>query len=267
LGRLAIAALFALVFVAPVRGTAATRHLLDDLAAARVVALGSGPSEMEGTLLRDGAEPRVELQLPGFEAWPAASEREVAALGVPRGWRVRRLDVAVPTPDVASVELAIDGVVLPRFERNSTPSAACFTYQPGGFVPRGLYLVSPSGGATAQGRVTVRHRPDPVAMAQRAIEAGASVPATALLARAANAQSSRPALFVPFGAAIEFPVTPQRGARLRSGFLRRSVALLLTGLAYSVVKTSAGNWSLKGSSNFSSSGEGSPLASISELLK
>jgi arylsulfatase A-like enzyme len=224
LSRLALAALFALVFLAPVRGTAATRHLLDDLAGARVVALGSGPSEMEGTFLPEGAAPRVELQLPALEAWPAASERDVAALGVPRGWRARRLDVAVPTPDVASIELAIDGVALPRFERNGTPSAASFTYQPGGFVPRGLYLVSPADDPTAQGRVTVRHRPDPVAVAQRAIEAGAVVPATALVTRAANEQSSRPALFVPFGAAIEFPVTPQRGARLRSGFLRRSVA-------------------------------------------
>jgi arylsulfatase A-like enzyme len=250
LSRLAIAALFALVFVAPARATAATRHLLDDLAAARVVALGGGPSEMEGAFVQHGAEPRIELQLPALETWPAARDRDVASLGVPRGWRVRRLDVVIPTPDATSVALAIDGVALPRFERNGAPSAACFTscftYQPGGFVPRGLYFVSPPGAVTAQGRVTVRHRPDPAAVAQRAIEAGATVPATALLTHAADAQSSRPALFVPFGAAIEFPVTPQRGERLRSSFLRRSVsgtrAVAPTRMRVGVASAGATTW-------------------------
>jgi arylsulfatase A-like enzyme len=246
--RRAVAAALAgslLALAAPPTAMAAPPfRVLDALASARVVSLA--PSPVARAPAEAPAGP-VSVAIPADAAWAPVAADRAAAIGAPAGVALWHLDVRLPTHDVESVSLSLGGHVLPPWRRQSAqPVVPGFFYQPGGFVPAGLY-VALAAGQRPHGRAgALRFAPSAAERARRLAAAGGVPDPVALASVVERRHLARPALLVPAGTALEVSLTPPADARLHTALARAAAPLAVAGsettLRLGVVAAGAPVW-------------------------
>jgi arylsulfatase A-like enzyme len=242
----AVAALAGLVLALAAPPTAAPAlRVLDALERARVVSLAPAPAAGAAATALEGP---VELAIPADAAWAPVPAGRAAAIGAPEGVALWHLDVLLPIAEAESVALSLGGRALPVWRRGTAkPVVPGFFYQPGGFVPAGLYVALEAGQGPRGIVGTVRFAPTAAERARRLAAAGGMPDPAALASVVERRHVARPALLVPAGTALEVSLTPPAGARLHTALARAAAPLAAaagseTTLRLGVVATGVPTW-------------------------
>lgn len=222
---LALTAALAVTAAACREPVAVTRRarLLERLDAARVEWIDAQRERAPAVRLVSGEDgPRVVVPIAAAADWRVVPEESASIAARAGRLEVWRLSVELPVGQVRDLTLLRDGGRLPDWRQPRVPAPFGWFYPWGGFLESGFYLALPPGRSPQDLELAYSFRPAPLLLVDLLGAGSGRVEASRLSTRVKLDAVERPALLLPAGAAVRFPVeVPFRG-RLRFGLGRRA---------------------------------------------